>query len=357
MMVRLLAQVIARRSDEILPAHIQAERLDIEPLLKSGVAVFKRLDLDGYVCRDCAGHEDCFCVYSEVGKDGKTHVYRLCRDEPEEPDELTLSDVSVYGISLPALFRLVSAAFGCSAPQPIAGVAGAWDFGMSTFAPAKHKRRVFFVRHLVNVPKSAFATYPGCIVIAAGGLSPANADISLFSFEDVFRYAASGLSIDLDAVSLRFEERTIENKSERKPNKAMLAKMKALANYLKNLAAGFMKARRSGTQTAYNQVVEAMSKITKPSLSEFFESDEAPCKISRSVLYKYLSGKKYANEPYATAARFWFKVCTQIDVLGATSKICVAHYGRRVSKLDDLDASQVFMEVVKLLPPSLKSRL
>ena len=75
MMVRLLAQVIARGSDEILPAHIQADRLDVEPLLKSGVAVFKRLDLDGYVCRDCAGYEDCFRVYSEIGKDGKKQGY------------------------------------------------------------------------------------------------------------------------------------------------------------------------------------------------------------------------------------------------------------------------------------------
>ena len=83
---------------------------------------------------------------------------------------------------------------------------------------------MFFVRHLAKVPESTFASYPGCIVIAAGGLSPANADVSLLSFEDVFRYEASGLSIDLDAVSLRFEERTIENKTERKPNKAMLAK-------------------------------------------------------------------------------------------------------------------------------------
>ena len=354
MMVRLLAQVIARGSDEILPAHIQAERLDIKPLLKSGVAVFKRLDLDGYVCRDCAGYEDCFRVYSEIGKDGKTHVYRLCRDEPEEPDELALSDVSVYGISFPALFRLVSAAFGCSVPQPIAGVAGAWNFGMSTFAPAKHKRRVFFVRHLAKVQESVFATYPGCIVIAAGGLSPDNVDASLFSFEDVFRYDASGLSIDLDAVSLRFDERTLENKSERKPNKTMLAKMKALANYLKNLAAGFMKARRSGTQTAYDQVVEAMSKITKPSLVEFFKSDDAPCKISRSVLHKYLSGKKYADEPYATAARFWLKVCTQMDVLEATSKICIAKLGIKINAVESMDASSLYMKIVKFLPPEMR---
>lgn len=137
----------------------------------------------------------------------------------------------------------------------------------------------------------------------------------------------------------------------------MLAKMKALANYLKDIAAGFMKARRSGTQTAYDQVVGAMSKITMPSLVEFFKSDDAPCKISRSVLHGYLSGKKYANEPYAAAARFWLKVCTQMDVLEATSKICVAHFGRRVSKLPDMDASNVFMEVVKLLPASVKAKI
>lgn len=354
MMGRLLAQVIARRSDEILPAHIQAERLAIEPLLKSGVAVFKRLDLDGYVCRDCDGYENCFRVYSEIGKDGKTHVYRLCSDEPNEAEELALSDVSVYSISFPALFRLVSAAFGCGVPQPIASVQGAWDFGMSTFAPAKHKRRVFFVRHLAKVPKTAFASYPGCIVIAAGGMKQANADASLFSFEDVFRYDVNGLSIDTDVVSLRFEERTIENKAERKPNKAMLTKMKALANYLKDLAAGFMKARRSETQTAYGQVVEAMSKITMPSLTEFFKSDEAPCKISRSVLHEYLSGAKYANEPYATAARFWFKVCTQIDVLEAASKICVAKLGSKVNAVESMDASSLYMKIVKLLPSEMR---
>ena len=259
-------------------------------------------------------------------------------------------------MDLSALFRLVSEVFGCGEPQPVASVAGAWDFGMSKFAPAKHKRRVFFVRHLAKVPESTFTAYPGCIVIAAGGLKPVDADASLFAFEDVFRYDANGLALDLDAVTLRFEKRTLNNKSERKPNKAMLAKMKALANYLKNLAAGFMKARRSGTQTAYNQVVEAMSKITKPSLVEFFKSDDAPCKISRSVLHKYLSGKKYANEPYATAARFWFKVRTQMHVLEATSKICAAHFGRRVSKLPDMDASNVFMEIVKLLPTEMRKR-
>jgi hypothetical protein len=47
----------------------------------------------------------------------------------------------------------------------------------------------------------------------------------LVSFDDVFRYGANGLVLDLDAVSLRFEERTASNKSPRKPNKAMLEKM------------------------------------------------------------------------------------------------------------------------------------
>ncbi len=63
---------------------------------------------------------------------------------------------------------------------------------------------MFFVRHLAKVPESTFATYPGCIVIAAGGLKPVDADASLFSFEDVFRYDANGLALDLDVVSARF---------------------------------------------------------------------------------------------------------------------------------------------------------
>lgn len=350
MMVRLLAQVIARGSDEILPAHIQADRLDVEPLLKSGVAVFKRLDLDGYVCRDCAGYEDCFRVYSEIGKDGKTHIYRVCRDEPEEPEELAPSDVTVYGVDLAALFRLVSEVFGCGEPQPVASVAGAWDFGMSKFAPAKHKRRVFFVRHLAKVPESTFTAYPGCIVIAAGGLKPVDADASLFSFEDVFRYDANGLALDLDAVSLRFEERTLDNKQKRKPNKAMLAKMQVLANHLKNIAVGFMRARRSGTEGAYAQVAKDMAKVTMPSLEKFFASDDAPCKISRSVLHEYLSGQKYADEPYATAARFWFKACTRMDVLEAVSAICTKKFKNKINQVDGMDASQVYMKIVKFLP-------
>lgn len=351
MMVRLLAQVIARGSDEILPAHIQAEQLDIKPLLKCGIAMFKRLDLDGYVCRDCAGYEDCFLVYSEIGKDGKTHAYRLCRDEPEEPDELALSDVSVYGISFPALFHLVSAAFGCSVPQPIAGVAGAWDFGMSTFAPAKHKRRVFFVRHLAKVPESVFATYPGCIVIAASGLKPANANVSMLSFGDVFRYDENGLSIDLDAVSLRFDERTSENKTERKPNEKMLAKMGKLAKYLKDEAMGFMRALRNGNEDSYAQVVADMKKMEMPSLVKFFKSDEAPCKISKSVLHEYLLGAKYDKKPYAMPARFWFKVCTKMDYLQAATDVCIRHFKRNIEQAAGKEADKLFVEIFKLLPP------
>ena len=143
---------------------------------------------------------------------------------------------------------------------------------------------MFFVRHLAKVPESTFTAYPGCIVIAAGGLKPVDVDASLVSFDDVFRYDANGLALDLDAVFLRFEERTVSNKSPRKLNKAMLAKMKALANYLKDLAVGFMKARRNGSEDAYAQVERDMKKLTMPSLVEFFKTDAAPCKISSSII-------------------------------------------------------------------------
>ena len=249
------------------------------------------------------------------------------------------------------MFRLVSEVFGCGEPQPVASVAGAWDFGMSKFAPAKHKRRVFFVRHLAKVPESTFATYPGCIVIAAGGLKPIDADTSLFSFDDMFRYGANGLVLDLDAVSLRFEKRMLGNKPERKPNKAMLEKMQALANHLKNIAVGFMRARRSGTEGAYAQVAKDMAKVTMPSLEKFFASDDAPCKISRSVLHEYLSGPKYADEPYATAARFWIKSCTRMDVLEAVSAVCTKKFGNKINQVDGMDASRLYMAIVKFIPP------
>lgn len=224
----------------------------------------------------------------------------------------------------------------------------------SKFAPAKHKRRVFFVRHLANVPESTFASYPGCIVIAAGGLKPVDADASLFSFEDVFRYDPNGLALDLDAVSLRFEERTLDNKQKRKPNKAMLEKMQALANHLKNIAVGFMRARRSGAEGAYAQVVKDMVKVTMSSLEKFFASDDAPCKISRSVLHEYLSGQKYADEPYATVARFWFKSCTRMDVLEAVSTVCTKKFGNKINQVDGMDASQVYMKIVKFLPSEMR---
>ena len=87
---------------------------------------------------------------------------------------------------------------------------------MSKFAPGKHKRRVFFVRHLAKIPETTFAAYPGCILIAAGGLKPVATDASFFSFEDVFHYDVNGLALDLDAASLRFEERAAASKPSHK---------------------------------------------------------------------------------------------------------------------------------------------
>ncbi|MBQ3098298.1 MAG: hypothetical protein IJC66_09085 [Kiritimatiellae bacterium] len=91
------------------------------------------------------------------------------------------------------------------------------------------------------------------------------ADASLFSFEDVFRYDANGLALDLDAISLRFEERTLDNKPERKPNKEMLAKMGKLANHLKDVAMAFMRALRNGNEDSYTQVVADMKTMAMPS--------------------------------------------------------------------------------------------
>ena len=216
---------------------------------------------------------------------------------------------------------------------------------------------MFFVRHLAKVPKSTFAAYPGCLAIAAGGLKPIDADASLFSFEDVSCYDATGLALDLDAVTLRFEKRTLDNKSDRKPNKSMLGKMNALANHVKNIAAGFMRARRSGTEGVYNQVAKNMAKVTMPSLEKFFASDDAPCKISRSVLHGYLSGPKYADEPYASATRFGYKAYTRMNVLDAVSAVCTKKFKNKVNQVDGMDASRLYMKIVKFLPQEIRRML
>lgn len=91
--------------------------------------------------------------------------------------------------------------------------------------------------------------------------------------------------------------------------------------------------------------------LCKGIAEKFFASDDAPCKISRSVLHEYLSGQKYADEPYATAARFWFKSCTRMDVLEAVSAVCTKKFGNKINQVDGMDASRLYMAIVKFIPP------
>ncbi len=177
-----------------------------------------------------------------------------------------------------------------------------------------------------------------------------NADKPLFSFEDVLCDGTNGLVLGPDAVSLCFEERTLDNKPERKPNKAMLAKMGKLANHLKDVAMAFMRALRNGNEDSYAQVAADMKTIAMPSLVKFFNSDKAPCKNSKSVLQEYLLGSKYDKKSYAMPARFWFKVCTRMDYLQAASSVCASHFTRNIEKAASLDADRLFVEIFKLLP-------
>ena len=87
--------------------------------------------------------------------------------------------------------------------------------------------------------------------------------------------------------------------------------MGTLANHLKDVAMGFMRALRNGNEDSYAQVAAGMKEMAMPSLVKFFNSDEASCKISKSVLHEYLLGAKYDKKSYAMPARFWFKVCTR----------------------------------------------
>ena len=72
--------------------------------------------------------------------------------------------------------------------------------------------------------------------------------------------------------------------------------------------------------------------------------------LSRSVLHEYLSGPKYADEPYATAARFWLKTCTRMDVLEAVSAVCTKKFGNKINQADTIGASRLYMAIVKFIP-------
>ena len=93
-----------------------------------------------------------------------------------------------------------------------------------------------------------------------------------------------------------------------------------------------------------------MKERAMPSLVKFFRSDEAPCKISKSVLHEYLLGAKYNKKPYAMPARFWFKVYTRMNYLQAASSVCTSHFKRNIEKAASMDADELFVEIFKLLP-------
>lgn len=48
----------------------------------------------------------------------------------------------------------------------------------------------------------------------------------------------------------------------------MLAKMGTLANHLKDVAMGFMRALRNGNEDSYAQVAAGMKEMAMPSLSD-----------------------------------------------------------------------------------------
>lgn len=136
----------------------------------------------------------------------------------------------------------------------------------------------------------------------------------------MFRYDANGLALDLETVTLRFEERAAASKPPLKPNKAMLAKMKSLANHLRTLpldSCGQDGAEQKMlTHRSQRTWQRSRCRLLRSSLRQSMRHARF---LSRSVLHEYLSGPKYADEPYATAARFGLKPAH----VWMSSKLCL----------------------------------
>ena len=68
-----------------------------------------------------------------------------------------------------------------------------------------------------------------------------------------------------------------------------------------------------------------------------------------NVLEKNMWGQICGYRP-RESIRFWFKACTRMDVLEAASTVCTKKFGNKVNQVDCMDASQVYMKIVKFLP-------
>lgn len=345
-MTRVLAQVIAKGTDEITPAYIHAEHLDIKPLLESGIASFSRFAPEEYQCSGCAGCD----AGPEVKRifDKKEGAWRHHLSCQETSEFISDEEVSAYCINLDAFFEVVSSAFGCGRPVPIQGVDGAWDFGMSGIIKAKHPRRVVFMRRLEHYSAAKLTSNAmygdGLILIAAALDRRVREDglLTAIALSETLRYQGGRFSFDMEPVTERFKLRTAElartREAGRKPSRPTHERMKALATYLKdraveilNLYAREIVAVRNryevengeqDVKLAYDRTNRAMSAVTVESIVAYFEGQpNERTKMGQSTIYNYLDKNKYPGLAESEAARFWLEVCANREMMQLVSII------------------------------------
>lgn len=363
-MVQFLSHQIALGRDEILPSHIAAEHLEIEPLIDCGVAVFKEHDLDTYLCTDCGGCDNGPKLWWDAESDGKR---RLCFHCAEEPDEkygkrqyIDPRAVAVYDIDVLAVCGIIGAGFGCEEdPRPIIKISGAWIVGRTARGIANRTRQVVFVRRFDGATRDALAQdrslSKGAIIIAASIATDSELpSCEVFSFTEVCKYGGDGLRLDLDPVLLRFDIRTEELRSEkktvRKEDKSVLEKVKKLVNYLKNQVCALTALLNSDERGAYNNTLEAMRQYNMGYLCRVFKAKDAPCKIGRTSLYDYLDESKHTGDPMFEAAHFWWRACRSMDALQDVADILKKVYPRQMNKLHEIDGCEMYHKIILHLP-------
>ena len=365
MLVRVLALAIARGHDEIDPGYVKAERLDVSPLVESGLLSFKRHKLEDYVCNRCGGCDTPPHIYRVV-EGGRTEFrYNCVEGEYTIPPQ----ELAVYGINVDRLFALISGAFGCEAPQKVSGMDGAWDFGLSTTTMSKHPRRVVFIRRLdANAVRwlAENPNYKNAAIIISAHVSPdvqAGEALTAFAMPDVFRYEDGNLSVSLEPVKERFMARSrqlAEQKAaEKKPKASVLEKLIALADYLKDRAAEIMALYRkevalqengdvNGSRAVFARTDTAMNAVTPESIVDHFSRPDAQPSMKKSTIYNYLKPENYPDVPEANAARYWMSVCTDRGVMELTSRMLVAEYKHMIATtIHDKSGVELWMAIEK----------
>ncbi len=339
-MTETIAAKIADGEDLLRPSIWRGH--DLEPYTAAGVLRVKSYDPDEFMCSDC---DTCLDDPPTPIPIKGSYVVQCTPGKVRKVDP---AEIAVYEIDVRALVKLVAVELGCGTLREADGLAGAWALGQSYETFARHARKVWFFRRFDATAAKNLASLPnagkGAIVIAAALGAELGEETARYAFclAELMRIGDDGiLEIDLDPIRLRFEDITEQERrarqAERKPSKTMLKRVAGLADYLKTVMVNLARdLNREGG--GYDKVTREMKKIDQKSIAEHLE-------LSTSALSRYLDDTWCPELKEAKAARFWFKICTDMGMLCQLAGAIKNRWPHNTAIVDKLSGIELYDEI------------